>query len=387
MHRLHLEMNENGGLREVVLRLSDRVAANTGKMGLVLDLNPVWRFFERLDTAGVAGSGWWLEWPFGPLGARVAGQLLGPGLGGALDFEYRSRFVQEVVDGVGGRERDPAYQPFLLRVVTDPRSTREEREGLLVAARETEILTVVNTHPVPRLVAGPGSELTSVATGTSGTLGGYLSDNAAGEHFAVTCGHVGTSGDFTSSGVTIGKVTVAKEPTPLPRGVRCHARCGSMTELDLALIDVGSPGANIATGVAGIVGNGDLVTMDGSTSGMQTYEVGGLVVEHEIGGSCWERLIQLHAPTGGLLPVSVHVAVAKVPRDGDSGSWVLNGTEWAGMVVASDMSLFGFAVASDSIIDSAQTHFGRDSDAVLTIPAPVTLSLQRCVFSYCRRNA
>ena len=99
--------------------------------------------------------------------------------------------------------------------------------------------------------------------------------------------------------------------------------------------------------------------MDGSRSGTQTYEVGALVVEHEIGGACWERLIQLHTPSAGVWPVSVHVALAKLPQNGDSGSWVLRGSDWAGMVVASDKSLFGFALSASSIISGAETHFGR----------------------------
>ena len=164
---------------------------------------------------------------------------MGPEVGGAWDFEYRSPLVDVVLEEISGRSRSSAYQAFLLRLVARPECSAEERADLVAAARETEILTVVNTHPVPRLIAGVGSELTSQATGLSGTLGGYLSDMAAGKHFAVTCGHVGTQGDFTTAGAGLGAVIDAQAPTPLPKGVPCHAGCGSVTELDLTLIDVG----------------------------------------------------------------------------------------------------------------------------------------------------
>ena len=229
MHRLEQELNENGELSGVVFGLSGRVAGNPGKMGLLLDLNPLWRWSARFAAAGIEPDGWWPGWAAGA-------DLVGPDGGGALDFAHRSELVEAVVEHIGGRSREPAYQPFLLRLVARPECSRDDREGLLAAARETEILTVVNTHPVPQLIAGVGSELTSKVTGKSGTLGGFLSDNAAGEHFAVTCGHVGTWGDFTSTGVILGAVIAAQAPTPLPAGVRCHAGCGSVTELDLTLI-------------------------------------------------------------------------------------------------------------------------------------------------------
>ena len=133
-----------------------------------------------------------------------------------------------------------------------------------------------------------------------------------------------------------------------------------MTEMDIALLHVGKPGTNIAGNIASIVCNGDLLTMQGASSGSHIYEVGGLVVEHEIGGACWEKLIQLHAPRASLLPVSAGIAMATMPQDGDSGAWLLNGTDWAGMVVASDKSVFGYAVAADTLIDRSNQKFDRN---------------------------
>ncbi|MYE83531.1 MAG: hypothetical protein F4X36_17165 [Gammaproteobacteria bacterium] len=353
-------MNERDGLREVVHGLSERVARNSGKMGLLLDLNPFWRLAARLVAAGLKPYGEWLGWPH-PLGwSTLTGELVGLESAAHLDFEYRSPSVEEVTEFVGGRPRNASFQPFLLRLVASPAATQEEREGLIGAARDCEILTVVNAYPEVRHVFGPGSELTSVVTGRSGTLGGYLKDDVTGDHFAVTCGHVSASGDFTSSGNHVGPVKEAVAPTPLPGGTRCHARCGSVTEIDIALVGVGSPSTNVAGNIAGIVCNGDLLTMDGARSGKQTYEVGGLVIEHEIGGACWAGLIQLHARRTGLLPVSLGVAMATMPQDGDSGAWVLNGSEWAGMVVASDKSMFGYAIAADTLVKHANQKFGRN---------------------------
>ena len=357
MHRLQREIDENKEVRDVVLGLSRRVAENNGKMGILLDLNPIWRLAARLAAAGLEPDHRWYGWvlldpvmlPFG---------FVGPGSGGALDLSYRSSFVQELTDLMDGRNRNRSYQPFLLRLLAYTNATQEEREALIDAARATPILTVVNTHPVVRHVHGPGSLIAAAATGRSGTLGGYLTDSGANTHFAVTCGHVAKSGNFMASRRSIGSVTAASAPTPLPDGAKCHVACGSVTELDIALVDVGSPGMNIADKVAGDVCNGDLVTMDGASSGSHTYEVGGFLVEHEISGACWKRLIQLHAPRHGLLPVSVSIAAATLPQDGDSGAWVHKGTEWAGMVVASDKSLFGYAMASDTLIETANRCFG-----------------------------
>lgn len=358
MHRLALELNENAGLSEIVLELSDRLANYEGKMGLLLDLNPIWRWSAQVEAAGLDPDRWWWGDPaFDRWGPVFAGELLGLGHGGDLNFESRFGIIDAMVHGPNRRKISEAYQPFLLRIVTHPGCTLEDREGLIAAAKETKILTVVNTHPVPQLIAGPGSELRSKATGRSGTLGGYLSDMQSGKHFAITCGHVATSGDIISSGALVGRVSAAKEPTPLPKGVQCHANCQSMTELDIALIEVDCPGTNTASRVADIVGNGDLVTMNGSSSGRQTYEVGALVVDHKIGGACWKKLIQLRPCLGGLFPPSLCVALTRMPQDGDSGSWVLRETEWAGMLVASDKDVFGYAMSSDSLVENAKKQF------------------------------
>lgn len=360
VHRLQRELDESEELRKVIMELSERVAHNGGKMGIVLDLNPFWRLAARLAAVGLEPHLEWYPWRHPLDWSMVTGELVGLESEGHLDFDYRSSSVDEVTNLVGGRSREPSFQPFLLRLVASPAATQEEREGLIAAARDCEILTVVNTHPEVQHVSGPGSEVISVATGRLGTLGGYLTDAGTGEHFAVTCGHVGVSGDFTSSGKIVGQVTVAEEPTPLPGGVRCHAGCGSITEIDVALVGVGSSGTNIAGSIANVVCNGDRVTMQGASSGPQTYEVGGLVVEHQIGGACWAGLIQLHAPRAGLLPVSLRIAMATMPQDGDSGAWVLNGKEWVGMVVASDKSMFGYAIAADTLIKKAYQKFGKD---------------------------
>ena len=200
MHRLQRELDEREELQSVILGLSERVRDNGGKMGLLLDLNPFWRLAARLAAAGLEPDVNWFPWPH-PLGWNMAvAELVGLESTAQLNFEYMSPLVSEVTNLIDGRSRNPLFQPFMLRLVAYPTATQEERRRLIAAARESEILTVVNMHPEVRHVSGPGSEVTSVVTGRSGTLGGYLKDNKTGECFAVTCGHVGTSGDFTSSG-------------------------------------------------------------------------------------------------------------------------------------------------------------------------------------------
>ena len=61
----------------------------------------------------------------------------------------------------------------------------------------------------------------------------------------------------------------------------------------------------------------------------------------------------------GALPANLDMALAKLPQNGDSSSWVLRGSEWVGMVVASDKGLFGYALAGDSLVADAKVQFGR----------------------------
>lgn len=191
-------------------------------------------------------------------------------------------------------------------------------------------------------------------------MGGFLKDGQNGATYAVTCGHVLARGVMASTPTGhLGACIHAMPPTPLPPGTRCSTTCAAMTEIDVALIDVqGAAVTNVATRVAEIVDPGDIVTMKGATSGDMRYEIGGAVVEHSIGGCCWNRLFQFHAPvSGGLLPAAVNVALTPPPKGGDSGAWLLRQqSEWAGMVVASN-GLHGYALAGTLILARCNAAF------------------------------
>ena len=361
MHRLQREMDTNLGLAEVILQLSNRVAENDGSMGLLLDLNPVWRLAARMRAAGLSDFNWFRRPPYDWFFAASIMDLVGPEIASELDFKYRSALVDDILEESGGAAKEVKYQPFLLRLVARPEATAKDHRDLIEAAQRTPILTVVNTHPVPQPVTAPGSVLTAVSSSNTGTLGGYLRDTISDSQFAVTCGHVATHGDLASGGAVIGTVMHGIAPKRLTSGSRCHAGCGDMTELDVAFVDVGRPGHNWATNIADTLYNGDIVVMGGGKSGTQTYEVGALAVFHEIGGACWKDLIQLHAPTSGVLPASIRVATTRLPSNGDSGSWIVrDGTDWAGMVVASDKTLFGYALAAETIISRSNAEFSMD---------------------------
>ena len=250
------------------------------------------------------------------------------------------------------------FNPFLFRIIARPNSEQIDREFLINIAREMRILTIVQSYDVPQFISAPGTQL--VSGKVQGTLGGYLIDTKGGNTFAVTCGHVVSGGGMQISVHGSAKETVKhiSQPVPLPSNQSCHMQCGSVTNLDIALITTNNLMINnVASSVAKIVGNGQMIEMTGATSGKCSYEIGGAVVEHEIGGSCWEKLIQFHAPLSGVLPVAARVGLTNLPQPGDSGAWMIqNNTIWAGMVVASN-ALFGFGLPASDLLKQANANF------------------------------
>jgi hypothetical protein len=354
MHLLHRALDDDGELRDIVGRLSRSIAENALKHAIVLDLNPFWLACYRLAEAGLSEdllpdyySGR-LPYPLGSVG----------GGGGFVDLSRKiSGFIRPTIDMFGDR-KDPA-SPYLLRIFARPTPDGGEwtsyRQQLVNAARETPIATIVETQEPARLITAPGDLVTS-STGLVGTLGGFLLDKISGTTFAVTCGHVIAGG----TAAFLGPCVHAKAPIALPPAVPCTSSCGWMTELDVALIDVrGATATNVATSIAAIVAPGDIVNMNGAKSGSLNYEIGGAVVEHSIGGACWDRLFLFHAPVSvGLLAVPVRVALTPTPRGGDSGSWLLRNTsEWVGMVVAAN-ALHGYALAGTSMLARSDSAFG-----------------------------
>ena len=371
MHFLERELEINEDLSSAVDMVSKRSAENSIKQGLILDLNPVWLMTFRIEDSGLDPflfrRGPWFEFGlpwFQGLTRFDAGRLP------KLDRNFPD--VDEFLHRYHRRDVPSRLQPFLLRLIAKPdlpqssedqakeASYDEERYQLIQIARESKVLTIVETHSPPALLAAPGSRVQS-SSGSKGTLGGYVKDAKTNSIYGMTCGHVLTSTALNSKGNRIGNAMHSKLPTPLPTKVTCTHNCGHVTDVDVALISIATPGRNVATSVASIVGNGQLVTMRGATTRRtQTYEVGGHVVEYEIGGSCWEKLIQFHAPTKGVTPASFNIATTPLPQAGDSGAWLLrNSSEWAGMVVASN-SLCGFALASTTLLQASDNAFGTN---------------------------
>src|SRR5262249_31929167 len=148
-------------LYRVVAQLSERIAGNPLKQGIVLDLNPFWAFAYRWTEAGLPESeiGRW------PSHALVP--YIGAG-GGIRDFSRYFAFASEAT----GRNFPNADKnsPFLLRIVAQPFSQYageraagydEFRSQLVGAARETPISTVVETLPLAQLIASPGDRVSS----------------------------------------------------------------------------------------------------------------------------------------------------------------------------------------------------------------------------------
>jgi hypothetical protein len=356
MHLLHQALDQDSVLKGVVADLSGKIAANPLKHAIVLDLNPFWLAAYRLTEAGFSEEAlvevYENRFPFDA--SWQFWRSAGP-----FDLSRRFKPAATLTNRLFGKRED---SPFMLRIFAIPAAPTTESESyrrrLDIAASETPLPTVVENQEVARLLANPGDRVYS-ANGVPGTLGGFLRDGPNGPPYAVTGGHVIAAGMAATPAGHLGVCAHAALPKTLPSNVVCHASCGFMTELDVALINVhGSAVANVATSVAQIVNPGDVVSMDGATSPAMRYEVGGAVVEHAIGGCCWNKLFLFHAPVSvGLLPVAVNVALSTPPKDGDSGAWLLrNGVEWVGMVVAGN-ALLGFALAGTLILNKANVAF------------------------------
>ncbi|MHB8269575.1 hypothetical protein [Bradyrhizobium sp.] len=359
MHLLHQALDEDKELQQIVGSLSERIAKNPLKHAIVLDLNPFWLACYRLSEAGLREDTLFYRFPESLVYAMSGLSGGGGYIDLSREFSTSSQLTEEFF-----RAR-LASSPYLLRIFARPILERngelvEYRQRLVEAARDTPIATIVETQEPAQLLAGSGDRIIS-ASSAYGTLGGFLRDNKSNKTFAVTCGHVISAGAASTTTGYLGPCVHAAVPIPLPSGIPCTSTCGCLTELDVALIDVGGAAVvNVATSIAAILVPKDIVTMKGAKSGRpRRYEVGGAMVEHTIGGSCWSRLSLFQAPVSvGVLPVAVKVGMTPPPDDGDSGAWLVRGgNEWAGMVVAGD-ALHGFALAGSAIIAQSDRSFG-----------------------------
>jgi hypothetical protein len=364
MHQLESAYNSDEFLFSTIQNLSERIRGNACKLGLILDLHPFWEFAHRLERSGLDPM-FPYRYEFDPFT-----ELTGDSMSEPVDLSRKYHVVEYANEYAFGTEKKKKNTPYLLRIYSRPvtdASMSEMRQSLVEAARATDIATVVETHTPGRLLAGVGDEIHQVS-GKKGTLGGYVTDTVTGDEFAMTCGHVLDNSTSVAlfrdkHGAQVGHPHLKDRIVPAahPTGTPCDVNCATATALDVALVDVtGSGPRNLATGIDAVVAKRDLVTMYGA-NGRETYEIGPWVVDLEIGGRCFVRLMQFHAPlSSSMLHRSVAVATTRLPTGGDSGSWLLNNSnEWSGMVVAAD-HLHGYAIAASTLLPETGTAIGRD---------------------------
>lgn len=356
MHELQIAYDEDAELRAQIAGLQEGIARNPLQHGLVLDLNPFWDFSRRLDAAGIKSEAAW-DILFGHVGLPTF-DLPSPGRA-ELNRHYpdADRLSERTF---GKRERQG---PFLLRILAAPSLTREDAEmryALAAAARSAALPTIVETEDQAHLVHQSGSRIDTPQS--FGTLGGFVRDQPSGANYAMTCGHVISTGQAASTFMgPLGDCEHHTAPIPATPDASGATPDHLITRNDIALIRL--PGAtpkNRATSIRAILNRSDRVEMAGGTSGLRQYEVGGLMLNLRLAGSVWENLILLQAPTQGVFPQIFRDWSHPRPVEGDSGAWIYHeGSAWGGMVVASSPQ-FGYAVPATKALEDANQRFGLD---------------------------
>jgi len=100
--------------------------------------------------------------------------------------------------------------------------------------------------------------------------------------------------------------------------------------------------------------------MTGAESGNSAYQIGGVCLTYEIGPYCCQCLFELRAPPANFIFQRLAHMVAKLPKGGDSGSWIetdSDSPDWCGLLVGGD-HLLGYACEAQDIIDAAQINNG-----------------------------
>jgi hypothetical protein len=358
MHILHVALDQREDLRVELAKLSEKIGSNPLKHAIILDFNPYWLAAFRATELGLSEYAFGSAWPLLPSDFQLAASLNGPIA--ISDLQRKFKLAESQTAQAFGRSYS-GFEPFVARVYIKPdhelRVSGKYYPAILSIARESALPVLVETHAQARLLASSGKRFS--ASGRTGTLGGFLRDWLTGQVYGVTCGHVVSSGVASDSSGVIGRCVHALLPVPHPNGQNCSSSCLTVTRADVALLEVQSfTSKGIGVTPAQTIANGDLVEME-LESGPVHYVVGGAVVEHAIGGSCWTRLFQIHAPIpAGILPAAAYVATTPLPKDGDSGAWLFRGeSEWAGMVVAADR-LHGYALAPTTVVTEADKAFG-----------------------------
>lgn len=367
MHVLRNYVDTLEGLTE----FAAAAARNPVAQGIVLDVNPIWLSAYRMQRAGLRSHafdlrwyGWWsiLLDEFHNLEAVE---------GDAIDFTWtdKSGMVESITRHLLQSSQEypsSASIPFIIKVVARPVGAElfETRSQLVNLVTSQRFFALVETRPLGTLAAAPGDSC--LAGGVPGTIGGFLRDGNNVDIYAATCGHVATKhASVTVASARLGTCSDSHPPTQLPPGQYCAPACSNSNKLDLALIDVGNASvANVVIGIASQIVSRQSIILRGGVSGVNTFEVGGLVLTYCPGNSnvCFENMFEVRPRlAGGILNPRIRTALATVPTQGDSGGWLetTSASEWCGVLVATD-TLMGYALEADDTIREANTAFNMN---------------------------
>jgi hypothetical protein len=355
MHLLRSHVHDIKGLASFVADVAEYPLVQ----GVVLDINPVWFLAYQCGRAGISP-----DW-FG-IGQELV--LLETIDGDTVDLGWRDntrwlRGAMERVQGQNNRAIPESALPFVVKIIAKPvgLDLLEKRSQLVEFVRKWDFFAVVETRSLGRLAVSPGGECVTGAS--SGTIGGFLTDQNTGVVYATTCGHVVSAGaSVLHSGSHLGVCTHSRAPRQLAPGQSCTPGCPAANSLDLALIDIGTlPVANLVTGVATSIASHQSIVLRGGVSKVNSFQVGGLVLTYCPGNSnvCFENMFEVRPPSGGgIFNAQVRAAIATLPTQGDSGGWLeTTGGDWCGVLVAAD-HLMGYALEADDVIAKADAAFG-----------------------------
>jgi hypothetical protein len=344
-------------------RFIDTAMGNPVCQGVVLDLNPIWlaawrAFAAGLDPLGPAG---WVNHPLqGPLGLRPDGDPY-------IDLQWSDDEIGARISAVFRRKVKEREQPFLVKAVALPIPARhpleEARRQLTEIVREAPFPAILETRPPAVLAVACGDNCTTTG-GQSGTIGGFLRDNATQKIYAATCGHVvPTRGaSVSAAGAAIGTCAHTQPPTVLQSGQHCRPQDSCVSPLDLALIDVGTATVvNAASGLAAAVYPAEDVQMHGAATSTASYVVGGVCLTYVAGGACFDTLFEVRPPVATGVVARIRQMMATVPQQGDSGAWVERKStqEWCGVLIAVD-SQQGYVQEASSLMAAADKQFGTN---------------------------
>ncbi len=369
---------------EELRSLVTQISKNPLVQGFTLTLNPVWALFYDLehgfvreDSAPIDDIERWhranwrhfiTSWPpYVAFFNRYQG--------------YRRRDLNapvkrwEAMTNPHGKAEPPLYLTIVHRPLREPdENTMRQTDGLSDiallerlnrAVGEAQVAVELEERRPAQLAAAPGSQI-NVLPSSSGTVGGFLRDSASGKVFGVTCSHVVSTGqsvlDATSSLIGVCAHDTAR--VPLATGTVCDpvtlavpapspGNGPDVNMLDCALIDVSGPiSGGTITGAPSTLTPGQNVYMEGATTKRTNHKLGSLCLSYEFkfaGKSyCFRDSIQLVPQPWGPLGGPLGGLMTTVPRQGDSGAWVLTDDtppRWAAVFFGED-GTHGYAIRS-----------------------------------------